>query len=107
NEREECRSFDFSEYAAAQAVQESHAPSPVPNLFGEDRSLCSWTLLRFRRAEALSGCVFLAHVGAVLGVAVILITGEVINLRSEIGPDYDIGGTVRFRLTLCRKLVTT
>src|SRR5581483_1681581 len=75
-------------------------------LIGEDCSLCPRTLLRFRRTEALRSCVFLAHVGAVLGVTIILVASEMIYFGVEIGPDDDIGGTVRFRLTLLRKLVS-
>jgi hypothetical protein len=40
-----------------------------------------WMLLIFRCTRARAGGVFLAHVGAVLEISVVLMSGEMINFR--------------------------
>jgi hypothetical protein len=44
-----------------------------------DEALRTRTLLILGRAESIGGCVFLAHVSAVLRGAVILVPGKVID----------------------------
>src|SRR5690349_5416102 len=55
--------------------------------------LASGALLVLRGPDALRHGGLLAHVGAVLGRSVVPVAGEVIDLRVEVGPHDDVGGT--------------
>src|SRR5207244_5315038 len=55
-------------------------------------------LLVLGGAHALRGGVPLAHVGASLRLAVILVAGEVVDLRLEVGPHDDVAGAMALRL---------
>jgi hypothetical protein len=53
--------------------------------------LGAWMLFRLCRAEALRKCLLLAHVRAMFGVAVIFVSGEVVDHRLEVCPNDRIG----------------
>src|SRR5215469_9186834 len=63
-----------------------------------------WALLVFCGAETGGGRIPLAHIGALLGVAVVAVAAEVIDLRAEIGPDDRVAGAVALGLRFGGKL---
>jgi len=71
--------------------------------------LASGMLFVLGSTDALSLCILLAHKGAFLGRAEVLVSAEVVDLGVEIGPHDSVGGAVRLgeglagELACCRR----